>query len=221
VYLTRPGLWLGLGIRFSVWPGRVRRIGTVLRLFAGSCPAWREARTCSVSRLPSRSCIPVTTRSQERCSCACRALTRCRRAAGPLSSPPGTGSRPERAGRAGEQVMADSLRERMIAACSAQPGSAEDYPFGDEVAVFKIAGKMLALVTPGRPPAASASNAPRISRPGCAAGMSRSPWATTSASGTGTQSRSTARYPRMNFLTRSVIPTSWWWPACSGPNGTG
>lgn len=96
--------------------------------------------------------------------------------------------------------MADSLRERVIAACSAQPGSAEDYAFGDEVAVFKIAGKMFALVTPGRPPAASASNVPRISRPGCAAGMPRSPWATTSASGTGTQSRSTARYPTMNFF---------------------
>ena len=33
----------------------------------------------------------------------------------------------------------------MIAACSAKPGSAEDYPFGDEVAVFKVAGKIFAL----------------------------------------------------------------------------
>lgn len=85
----------GPGHKVPGRPGRVRRIGTVLGLFAGSCPAWREARTWPVLRLPSRSCIPVTTRSQERRSCACRALTRCRRAAGPLSSPPGTGSRPD------------------------------------------------------------------------------------------------------------------------------
>ena len=45
--------------------------------------------------------------------------------------------------------MTDSPRDRVIAACSAKPGSAEDYPFGDEVAVFKVAGKMFALVTLG------------------------------------------------------------------------
>ena len=48
--------------------------------------------------------------------------------------------------------MTDSLRDRVIAACSARPGSAEDYPFGDEVAVFKVAGKMFALVTLGPAP---------------------------------------------------------------------
>ena len=32
--------------------------------------------------------------------------------------------------------MADSLRDRVIAACIAKPGSVEDYPFGDEVAVL-------------------------------------------------------------------------------------
>ena len=40
----------------------------------------------------------------------------------------------------------------MIAACGAKPGSAEDYPFGDEVAVFKVAGRMFALVSLGPPP---------------------------------------------------------------------
>src|SRR5258708_29914481 len=45
--------------------------------------------------------------------------------------------------------MTDSPRDRVIAACSAKPGSVEDYPFGDEVAVFKVAGKMFALVTLG------------------------------------------------------------------------
>ncbi len=48
--------------------------------------------------------------------------------------------------------MADSLRDRAIAACSAKPGSVEDYPFGDEVAVFKVVGKMFALVTLGPSP---------------------------------------------------------------------
>jgi predicted DNA-binding protein (MmcQ/YjbR family) len=37
-------------------------------------------------------------------------------------------------------------RDRVMAACGAKPGSAEDYPFGDGVAVFKVAGKMFALV---------------------------------------------------------------------------
>ena len=33
-----------------------------------------------------------------------------------------------------------------MAACTAKPGSAEDYPFGDGVAVYKVAGRMFALV---------------------------------------------------------------------------
>jgi predicted DNA-binding protein (MmcQ/YjbR family) len=48
--------------------------------------------------------------------------------------------------------MTVSLRDTVIAACSAKPGSAEDYPFGDSVAVFKVAGKMFALVELGPPP---------------------------------------------------------------------
>jgi predicted DNA-binding protein (MmcQ/YjbR family) len=46
----------------------------------------------------------------------------------------------------------DSVRDRVIAACGAQSGSVEDYPFGDGVAVFKVAGKMFALVMLGPPP---------------------------------------------------------------------
>jgi predicted DNA-binding protein (MmcQ/YjbR family) len=45
-----------------------------------------------------------------------------------------------------------SRRDRVIAACGAQPGSVEDYPFGDEVAVFKVAGRMFALVALGASP---------------------------------------------------------------------
>ncbi len=48
--------------------------------------------------------------------------------------------------------MSGSQRDRVIAACGAKPGSAEDYPFGDEVAVFKVAGRMFALVPLGSPP---------------------------------------------------------------------
>ncbi|MBV9207483.1 MAG: MmcQ/YjbR family DNA-binding protein [Actinobacteria bacterium] len=39
-----------------------------------------------------------------------------------------------------------------MAACSAKPGAVEEYPFGDEVAVFKVAGRMFALVPLGEVP---------------------------------------------------------------------
>lgn len=37
-------------------------------------------------------------------------------------------------------------RDRVLAACAAKPGAVEDYPFGEQVAVFKVAGRMFALV---------------------------------------------------------------------------
>lgn len=40
----------------------------------------------------------------------------------------------------------------MIAACEAEPGATEEYPFGDDVAVFKVAGKMFALISLGGSP---------------------------------------------------------------------
>jgi predicted DNA-binding protein (MmcQ/YjbR family) len=49
-------------------------------------------------------------------------------------------------------MMAESQRDRVIAACAGKPGSAEDYPFGDDVAVFKVAGKIFALVSLDAPP---------------------------------------------------------------------
>lgn len=48
--------------------------------------------------------------------------------------------------------MTDSSRDRVIMACGAKRGSVEDYPFGPDVAVFKVAGKMFALVSLGAPP---------------------------------------------------------------------
>lgn len=45
-------------------------------------------------------------------------------------------------------------REQALTVCGCKPGAVEDYPFGDGVAVFKVAGKMFALVSlddsPGR-----------------------------------------------------------------------
>jgi predicted DNA-binding protein (MmcQ/YjbR family) len=43
--------------------------------------------------------------------------------------------------------MNDARRDRVIAACLAKPGATEDYPFGDEVAVFKVADRMFAIVS--------------------------------------------------------------------------
>ena len=34
----------------------------------------------------------------------------------------------------------------MLDVCTGLPGAVEDYPFGDEVAVFKVGGRMFALV---------------------------------------------------------------------------
>ncbi|TMR10876.1 MmcQ/YjbR family DNA-binding protein [Nonomuraea turkmeniaca] len=48
--------------------------------------------------------------------------------------------------------MDGSRRDQVIRECLAKPGSAEDYPFGDEVAVFKVAGRIFALVPLGPPP---------------------------------------------------------------------
>jgi predicted DNA-binding protein (MmcQ/YjbR family) len=45
-----------------------------------------------------------------------------------------------------------SQRDLVLAGCSAKPGVVEDYPFGDEVAVFKVGGRMFALVPLGGTP---------------------------------------------------------------------
>jgi predicted DNA-binding protein (MmcQ/YjbR family) len=37
-------------------------------------------------------------------------------------------------------------RDEVLDLCSSLPGAVEDYPFGDDVAVFKVGGKMFALV---------------------------------------------------------------------------
>jgi predicted DNA-binding protein (MmcQ/YjbR family) len=37
-------------------------------------------------------------------------------------------------------------RDEVLALCASFPGAVEDYPFGDGVAVFKVGGRMFALV---------------------------------------------------------------------------
>ncbi len=37
-------------------------------------------------------------------------------------------------------------RDQVLAVCSGLSGAVEDYPFGDDVAVFKVEGKIFALV---------------------------------------------------------------------------
>jgi predicted DNA-binding protein (MmcQ/YjbR family) len=53
---------------------------------------------------------------------------------------------------AGEQEMTGARRDWVMAACTAKPGAVEDYPFGGEVAVFKVAGRMFALLPLGEVP---------------------------------------------------------------------
>jgi predicted DNA-binding protein (MmcQ/YjbR family) len=48
--------------------------------------------------------------------------------------------------------MTGARRDWVMAACTARPGTVEDYPFGDEVAVFKVAGRMFALLPLGEVP---------------------------------------------------------------------
>lgn len=44
-------------------------------------------------------------------------------------------------------------RDDVLDLCVRQPGAVEDYPFGDGVAVFKVGGKMFALIPLGDDPA--------------------------------------------------------------------
>jgi predicted DNA-binding protein (MmcQ/YjbR family) len=37
-------------------------------------------------------------------------------------------------------------RDEVLRVCGGRPGAVEDYPFGDETAVFKVGGRMFALV---------------------------------------------------------------------------
>jgi predicted DNA-binding protein (MmcQ/YjbR family) len=49
-------------------------------------------------------------------------------------------------------VTIGSRRDEAFAACGVKPGAVEDYPFGDGAAVFKVAGKMFALISLGPEP---------------------------------------------------------------------
>jgi predicted DNA-binding protein (MmcQ/YjbR family) len=61
---------------------------------------------------------------------------------------------------------------------SAKPGTVEDYPFGDKVAVFTVAGRMFALVSLARAPGSvsvKCDPALAIAPPGRALGLIRTP----------------------------------------------
>jgi predicted DNA-binding protein (MmcQ/YjbR family) len=49
--------------------------------------------------------------------------------------------------------MTDAARDHVLQACSGKTGAVEEYPFGDSTAVFKVSGKMFALVPLGGDPA--------------------------------------------------------------------
>jgi predicted DNA-binding protein (MmcQ/YjbR family) len=51
----------------------------------------------------------------------------------------------------GHDVRVD--RDQLLELLTRMPGAVEDYPFGDEVAVFKVGGKMFALVSLDADPA--------------------------------------------------------------------
>jgi len=110
-------------------------------------------------------------------------------------------------------MVAGSWRDRVMAACGAKPGSVEDYPFGDEVAVFKVAGRMFALVLLGPAPGSVSLKCD----PGLADGL-RGRYAAITP-GYHLNKRTGTRWPSMvRCLTRkcwnsSIIPTTWCWPA--------
>jgi predicted DNA-binding protein (MmcQ/YjbR family) len=82
--------------------------------------------------------------------------------------------------------MTRAQRDWVMAACTAKPGAAEDYPFGDEVAVFKVAGRMFALVPLGEVPGSVSLMCEPDLAVGLRAATPGSGPATTSASGTRT-----------------------------------
>ena len=45
------------------------------------------------------------------------------------------------------QPLEPMTRDDVLAYCSTRPDAVEDYPFGDEVTVFKVVGKMFAFVS--------------------------------------------------------------------------
>jgi predicted DNA-binding protein (MmcQ/YjbR family) len=67
----------------------------------------------------------------------------------------------------GQAMVAGSRRDRVLTACGAKAGAVEDYPFGDEVAVFKVARRMFALV----PLRAAPGSVSLKCDPGLAAGL--------------------------------------------------
>lgn len=99
----------------------------------------------------------------------------------------------------------------MIVVCTAKikPGAVEDYPFGDEVAVFKVAGRMFALVPLGEAPGSVSLKCDPGLAVACVPATPGSRLATTSTSGIGIPWRLTAQCPARKCWSSSTIPMTW------------
>jgi hypothetical protein len=75
----------------------------------------------------------------------------------------------------GEGAVTGWRRDRVIAACGAKPAAVEDYPFGDGVAAFRVAGRMFAPWRWALGPAGSASSVIPASLWTCVAAIPVSP----------------------------------------------
>lgn len=82
-------------------------------------------------------------------------------------------------------------RDDVLDLCAALPGAVEDYPFGEGVAVFKVGGRMFALVPlEGSPGSVNLKCDPELALE-LQPATHRSVPVTTRTSGTGTPSNST------------------------------
>lgn len=84
-------------------------------------------------------------------------------------------------------------RDEVLAICLNLPAAEETYPFGEEVAVIKVCGKLFALVPLSEEPGSVNLNAIPRRRSSCARRTPGSDPATTRTRGTGTPWTSTTR----------------------------
>ena len=105
-----------------------------------------------------------------------------------------------------------AVRDRVLAACGGKPGAVEDYPFGDGAAVFKVAGRMFALVPLGETPGSVSLKCDpdlavglRSRYAGITPGyhLNKRHWNTVTLDGS---------VPTRTCWSSSIIPTTWWWP---------
>jgi hypothetical protein len=99
-------------------------------------------------------------------------------------------------------------RDEILDLCATFPGAVEDYPFGDGVAVFKVGGRMFALVPLDDGTGRVNLNAIRSSHTSSVRCTPRFVLATTRTSAIGTPSSWTARSRTTSFAKWSTTRTS-------------